>query len=77
MIPDLALLLKEEIIATDTERKDSGYPKNQKSKCFLIINFTSSGAGLSEKLYRSLSSIKLSRVLADNEVKVFNQKTTH
>ena len=58
-------------------KKDSGYPKNQNSLCFQIIKFTSTGTGLSEKLYRDLSVIKLPRVLADNVMRVFIRKTTH
>jgi len=73
MIPDLVLWLKKERIT----KKDSGYPKDQNSTYFQIINFTSPGAGLPEKSFRDLSVIKLSRVLADNVVKVFIRKTTY
>ena len=58
-------------------KKDSGFPKDQNSIYFQIINFTSPGAGLSEKSFRELSVIKLSRVLADKVVRVFIRKTTH
>ena len=50
--------------------KEFQLSKEPNSIYFKIVNLTSSGAGLSEKSNRGLSAIKLSRVWADNEMKV-------